>query len=104
MTIIDQQYSPAGVADAGEGGGNEGEVVHLLQTDHVRLVDDDLLQDPPPPAGPVQGPGVRQLKLVNFSSDGCKYLAVYSVRSLVITLGQYVPLEDSDCVQICVQL
>ena len=57
------------------------EVVHLLQTDDVRLVSDELLQDPPPPHSPAQGLGRALHKLVPLGAQG---------------LWQVVPLQHSN--------
>ena len=64
----------SGVANAGQGRGDEVVVVDLLETDDVRLVEEDLLEQPPSPAAPLQDPRVRELELVYLSSDRWKYI------------------------------
>ena len=57
-------HSLAKVADGAEGPLQGVEVVHLLQTDDVGLVSDQLLQYPPPPHSPAQRLGRTLHKLV----------------------------------------
>ena len=47
-------HEPPLVAEAGEDPLQQPVVVHLLQADDVWAVPDDLVDDPPPPALPVQ--------------------------------------------------
>ena len=65
-------HKPAAVSDTGEGGGEEGEVVHLLEADHVGPVLEDLLKDAPSPAAPVQNAGIAKAEIIQFCSNRWK--------------------------------
>ena len=67
MTTI--YYRPAAIPDTGEGGGEEGVVVHLLEGDHVRPVLEDLLKDAPSPAAPVKNAGIAKAEVIQLCSN-----------------------------------
>ena len=70
-------HEPPLVAEAGEDPLQQPVVVHLLQADDVWAVPDDLVDDPPPPALPVQA-GAGGHEVVHGGAEG---------------LGQHVPLH-----------
>lgn len=67
-------HRPATVAHTGEGGGEEGEVVHLLEADHVRPVLQDLLEDAPSPAAPVKNAGIAKAEVIQLCSNRYKHI------------------------------
>ena len=71
--ISNQSIGPAAVSHAGECGGQEGEVVDLLQGDEVGAVEQDLLQHAPPAAAPVKHARVLEPEVVKLRPDGCNH-------------------------------
>ena len=60
---------PAAIPDTGEGRGEEAEVVHLLEGDHVRPVLENLLEDAPSPAAPVKDTGITEAEVIQLCSN-----------------------------------
>ena len=67
--LVKSHSLPAAITDTCEGWGEEVEVVHLLEGDHVRTVLEDLLQDSPSPAAPVKNARVAETEVVQLCSD-----------------------------------
>ena len=60
---------PPAIPDTGQGGGEEVEVIHLLEGDHVWPVEEDLLEDPPSPAAPVKNAGITKAEVIQLGSN-----------------------------------
>ena len=84
--ISNQSIGPAAVSHAGEGGGQEGEVVDLLQGDEVGPVQQDLLQHAPPAAGPVKHARVLEPEVVKLRPDRCNHESFTSAGGYVIDI------------------
>ena len=78
QSVFKLLYLLARVADGAESPLQGIEVIHLLETDDVGLVPDELLQDPPPPHGPAE----------RLTGTGHKVVTLGAQR-----LGQEVPLK-----------
>ena len=60
---------PAAIPDTGQSRGEEAEVIHLLEGDHIRPVLENLLEDAPSPTAPVKNTGITKAEVIQLCSD-----------------------------------